>query len=89
MTDTPAATEVVAEFIAEAASIEVREAMPQAREFVEFLNANGFALVSREALEQVPLAEIIASRRGATARVNDTDNLIADRIRTHLTGGTR
>lgn len=86
MTDTHTATEVVAEFIAQEAGIEVREAMPQAHEFVEFLNSNGFAIIERGALAQGPLAEIVASRRGATARVNDIDKLMADRIRTHLIG---
>ncbi|NKS56208.1 hypothetical protein GS504_01090 [Rhodococcus hoagii] len=89
MTDTLTATEVVAEFIAQAASIEVHEAMPQAHEFVEFLNDNGINLVSEESLEPGALAAIVASRRGATVRVNETDNLIANRVRTHLIGGTR
>ncbi|MDH6284034.1 hypothetical protein [Prescottella agglutinans] len=89
MTDTLTPTEVVAEFIAQAASIEVHQAMPQAHELVEFLNDNGINLVSEKSLKQGALAAIIASRRGATARINETDNLIADRVRTHLIGGTR
>ncbi|WP_420878969.1 hypothetical protein [Rhodococcus sp. (in: high G+C Gram-positive bacteria)] len=88
MPDTLTATDAAAEFIAQEAGIDVREAMSQAQDFIKSLHADGFTVIPTAALHQGQLAQIVASRRGVTARVNDTDLLVADRIRTHLTGGT-
>lgn len=46
--------EIVAAFIAQEASIEEREAEPQARDFIEFLAEHGIHLVGPE-LEDSPL----------------------------------
>ncbi|WP_137726494.1 hypothetical protein [Prescottella subtropica] len=86
MSDTLTATDAAAEFIAQETGIEVREAMSQAQDFIKSLHADGFTVVPTAALEQNHLAQIVASRRGATAHVNDTDRIVADRLRTHLIG---